>query len=64
MINWIFAQQLPLSMLLLVLLLGHQKLLQTLGARTLYALWLSVPLWLLSSTLAALLPWRAVQSRC
>jgi TonB family protein len=48
--------------LLLVLLLGHQKLLQTFGARTLYALWLSVPLLLLSSALAVLLPWRAAQS--
>jgi TonB family protein len=62
MSNWIFAQQLPLSVLLLVLLLGHQKLLQTFGARTLYALWLSVPLLLLSSALAVLLPWRAAQS--
>lgn len=62
MSNWMFAQQLPLSVLLLVLLLGHQKLLQTFGARTLYALWLSVPLLLLSSALAKLLPWRAAQS--
>lgn len=62
MSNWIFEQQLPLSMLLLVLLLGHRSLLKQFGARTLYALWLSVPLLLLSSSLAALLPWRAAQS--
>jgi len=62
MSNWIFSQQLPLSVLLFVLLLSQQKLLQALGARTLYALWLSVPLLLLSSALAKLLQWRAAQS--
>lgn len=62
MSNWIFAQQLPLSVLLLVLLLEHRSLLKHFGARTLYALWLSVPLLLLSSALASLLPWRAVHS--
>jgi bla regulator protein BlaR1 len=62
MSNWIFAQQLPLSVLLLALLLGHQSLLKHCGARTLYALWLSVPLLLSSSALASFLPWRAAHS--
>jgi TonB family protein len=62
MSNWIFAQQLPLSVLLLALLLGHRSLLKHVGARTLYALWLSVPLLLLSSALTAILPWRAAHS--
>jgi len=62
MSNWIFAQQLPLSVLLLVLLLGHRSLLKHFGARTLYALWLSVPLLLLCSSLATQLPWTAAHS--
>jgi len=57
MISWILAQQLALSMLLLLLLLLHRPLLMALGARTLYAFWLSVPLLLLTSALASHLPW-------
>ncbi|MFN6972470.1 MAG: TonB family protein [Rheinheimera sp.] len=62
MTNWLFAQQLPLSLLLLILLLGHPLLLKQLGARTLYALWLSVPMLFAATTLATWLPWPAVQS--
>lgn len=62
MSNWLFAQQLPLSLLLLILLLGHPLLLKQLGARTLYALWLSVPLLFVATTLAVLLPLPAVQA--
>jgi bla regulator protein BlaR1 len=62
MSNWLFAQQLPLSLLLLILLLGHPLLLKQLGARTLYALWLSIPLLFVATTLAVLLPWPAVQA--
>ena len=62
MSNWLFAQQLPLSLLLLILLLGHPLLLKQLGARTLYALWLSVPLLFAATTLATWLPWPVVPS--
>ncbi|MBU2178420.1 MAG: TonB family protein [Gammaproteobacteria bacterium] len=49
--NWIFAQQLPLSLLLMLLLAGHRPLLRFLGPRTVYTMWLSVPLLLLCSLL-------------
>lgn len=62
MSNWIFLQQLPLTLLCMALLLGHQILLKRLGARTLYALWLSVPLLLIATTVAGWFPWRAAQS--
>ncbi len=62
MSSWLLSQQLPLSLLLLLLLVAHRWLLHYFGARTLYALWLSVPLLLLASLLSSLLTWSATHS--
>jgi bla regulator protein blaR1 len=46
----------PLSLLLLLLLIAQSQLLKPLGARTIYALWSTVPLFLLLSVVSPLLP--------
>ena len=51
---WSF--HLSFSVLLVLLLLIHPLLLQRLGARTLYALWLSVPLILLLNLFLPYMP--------
>ncbi len=51
MLNWLLAQTLPLTLLLMVLLSLRPLLLHYLGARLQYSLWLAVPLLLLWSLL-------------
>lgn len=56
MINYLLQLSGPLSLLLIVLLLLQQLFMRQLGARTVYALWASVPLLLLLSVTTSLLP--------
>ncbi|WP_445768493.1 M56 family metallopeptidase [Rheinheimera sp.] len=56
MTDYLLQMLLPLSLLLLVLLAAQKLLLKSLGARTVYALWLAVPALLLASALTPLLP--------
>lgn len=51
MLNWLLTQTLPLTLLLMVLLSLRPLLLQCLGARLQYSLWLAVPLLLFWSVL-------------
>lgn len=51
MLNWLLTQTLPLTLLLMVLLSLRPLLLQYLGARLQYSLWLAVPLLLMWSLL-------------
>mgnify|MGYP006203331911 FL=1 len=56
MTDYLLQMLLPLSLLLLVLLAAQKLLLKSLGARSVYALWLAVPALLLASALTPLLP--------
>jgi bla regulator protein BlaR1 len=51
MTNWILAQQLVLSLSLLLLLMAEKKGLKILGAKGLYTLWLLAPLMLIANNL-------------
>ncbi|WP_438864603.1 M56 family metallopeptidase [Neptunicella sp.] len=51
MASWILSQQLVLSVILLLMLLLERKAVEDLGARTVYLLWLLVPLALLVNNL-------------
>ncbi|MGS2721280.1 TonB family protein [Paraglaciecola aestuariivivens] len=51
MINWLIEQQLPISLLLLVLIGLEAKGIKKLGANIVYALWLLVPLLLIATNL-------------
>jgi bla regulator protein BlaR1 len=51
MTNWILAQQLVLSLSLLLLLIAEKKGLKILGAKGLYSLWLLAPLMLIANNL-------------
>lgn len=56
MTDYLLHVSVPLSLLLIILLLAQQYLLKPLGARTLYALWVAVPLLLLCAAITPLLP--------
>jgi TonB family protein len=51
MINWLIAQQVSISLLLLLLIALEAKGIKSLGASTIYALWLLVPLLLIANNL-------------
>ncbi|MCS4308570.1 TonB family protein [Rheinheimera pacifica] len=56
MTDYLLHVSVPLSVMLIILLLAQQYLLKPLGARTLYALWVAVPLLLLCAAITPLLP--------
>ena len=51
MINWLIEQQLVISLLLLTLITLEGKAMKSLGANVIYALWLLVPLLLITNNL-------------
>jgi TonB family protein len=56
MTSYLLQLSLPLSLLLLLLLLAQKVLLKPLGARSVYALWAAVPVFLLTSMLVSFSP--------
>ena len=56
MTDYLLQLMLPLSLVLLLLLLTQKPLLSVLGARTVYALWAVVPVFLLSTMLVSFSP--------
>ena len=61
MTDYLLQMLLPLSLLLLVLLAAQKLLLKSLGARSVYALWAAVPVFLLTTMLVSFSP-VAIQS--
>ncbi|MBU2113502.1 MAG: TonB family protein [Gammaproteobacteria bacterium] len=61
MTSYLLQLSLPLSLLLLLLLLAQKMLLKLLGARSVYALWAAVPVFLLTTMLVSFSP-VAIQS--
>lgn len=61
MTDFLLQLSLPLSLLLLLLLLAQKVLLKLLGARSVYALWAAVPVFLLTTMLVSFSP-VAIQS--
>uniref|UniRef100_A0A486XY74 Protein TonB n=1 Tax=Rheinheimera sp. BAL341 TaxID=1708203 RepID=A0A486XY74_9GAMM len=56
MTSYLLQLSLPLSLLLLVLMLAQKVLLKPLGARSIYALWAAVPVFLLTTMLVSFSP--------
>ncbi|MEH8015672.1 TonB family protein [Rheinheimera muenzenbergensis] len=56
MTSYLLQLSLPLSLLLLVILLAQKVLLKPLGARSVYALWAAVPVFLLTTMLVSFSP--------
>ena len=56
MTNYLLQLSLPLTLLLLLLLLAQKVLLKLLGARSVYALWAAVPVFLLTTMLVSFAP--------
>ncbi len=56
MTSYLLQLSLPLSLLLLLLLLAQKVLLKPLGARSVYALWAAVPVFLLTTVLVSFSP--------
>ena len=56
MTDYLLQLSLPLSLLLLLLLLAQKVLLKPIGARSVYALWAAVPVFLLTTLLISFLP--------
>lgn len=56
MLNWLMEQTILISLIAVILLISHKQILKHLGAHHTYALWLVVPMLLISSAIIHLVP--------